>query len=103
MYEKDLETFNEKKQQRDKLNQWRIRPHPKRLAPILYRLGDEVLGRVAKIYPTYALVDVGSTCYGILHARDISDDWTPDVKSALKLGLLLLLFRNGLPGCSYWH
>ncbi|CDR97446.1 hypothetical protein, conserved [Babesia bigemina] len=65
---------------------WKIKKHRKRLNPVLYRVGEKVKGRVAITFPTYALVDVGSTSYGVLHARDMSEGWIDRVDHSLSSG-----------------
>lgn len=65
---------------------WKIRPHRKRLSPVLFRVGEKLKGRVAVTFPTYALVDVGSTSYGVLHARDMSEGWIDRVDHSISSG-----------------
>ncbi|GBE58536.1 RNA-binding S1 domain-containing protein [Babesia ovata] len=65
---------------------WKIKKHRKRLNPVLFRVGEKVKGRVAITFPTYALVDVGSTSYGVLHARDMSEGWIDRVDHSITSG-----------------
>ncbi|KAK2196287.1 bifunctional Nucleic acid-binding [Babesia duncani] len=65
---------------------WKIKRNPKRLSPHFFAIGEKVKGRVAVTFPSYALIDVGATCYGVLHARDISDGWIERVDLFLHSG-----------------
>ncbi|KAK1933357.1 hypothetical protein X943_003292 [Babesia divergens] len=65
---------------------WKIKPHRKRLSPVLFRVGERLKGRVAIAFPTYALVDIGSTSYGVLHARDMSEGWIDRVDHSVSSG-----------------
>ncbi|GIX61225.1 S1 RNA binding domain-containing protein [Babesia caballi] len=65
---------------------WRMARHGRRLDPVLFRVGEKLKGRVAVAFPTYALVDVGSTSYGVLHARDMSEGWIDRVDHSVSSG-----------------
>ncbi|ORM40039.1 Heme ligase [Babesia sp. Xinjiang] len=65
---------------------WKLTRNRRRLDPVLFRIGEKVKGRVAVTFPTYALVDIGSTSYGVLHARDMSEGWIDRVDHSVSSG-----------------
>ncbi|XP_953511.1 uncharacterized protein TA11085 [Theileria annulata] len=80
----DLDVINNKpNQQKPK---WKIRNNKKRFDVCHFKVGEKVKGRVSSVFPTYALVDIGSTKYAVLHARDLSLGWVDRVDLTLTPG-----------------
>ncbi|AFZ81726.1 S1 RNA binding domain-containing protein [Theileria equi strain WA] len=77
MVNHDMDLLNEDPDNHSKNREenFRISKNYKRLNPDFYTIGEVVKGRVYMVFPTYALVDIGSVCYGVLHARDMSNSW----------------------------
>ncbi|GFE53559.1 RNA binding protein, putative [Babesia ovis] len=83
LMQRSLDPYGRPRHLRQKWNMTRNR---RRLDPVLFRVGEKVKGRVAVAFPTYALVDVGSTSYGVLHARDMSEGWIDRVDHSVSSG-----------------
>ncbi|UVC54399.1 hypothetical protein MACJ_003941 [Theileria orientalis] len=62
---------------------WVIRNDRNRFDTCFFKIGERILGRVSRVFPTYALVDIGCTKYGVLHARDMSRGWVDRVDLTL--------------------
>ncbi|UKK03010.2 hypothetical protein MACK_003112 [Theileria orientalis] len=62
---------------------WVIRDQRNRFDTWFFKIGERILGRVSRVFPTYALVDIGCTKYGVLHARDMSKGWVDRVDLTL--------------------
>ncbi|BAM41672.1 uncharacterized protein TOT_040000053 [Theileria orientalis strain Shintoku] len=62
---------------------WVIRNNRNRFDTCYFKIGERILGRVSRVFPTYALVDIGCTKYGVLHARDMSKGWVDRVDLTL--------------------
>ncbi|EDO08528.1 S1 RNA binding domain family protein [Babesia bovis T2Bo] len=91
MVEHDLELYAERSVDKygrpeHRRQKWKMTRHRRRLDPVLFRVGERIKGRVAVAFPTYALVDVGATSYGVLHARDMSEGWIDRVDHSVSSG-----------------
>lgn len=63
-----------------------LQPHPWQLAAEKYTPGTIVTGKVARILPYGAFVDLGNGIDGLLHISNISWDWLADINQVVKPG-----------------
>lgn len=63
-----------------------LQPHPWQLAAEKYAPGTVVTGKVARILPYGAFVELGDGIDGLLHISNISWEWLQDINKAVKIG-----------------
>lgn len=63
-----------------------LQPHPWQVAAEKYTPGTIVKGKVARILPFGAFVELGDGIDGLLHISNISWDWLSDITQVIKIG-----------------
>lgn len=63
-----------------------LQPHPWQIASEKYAAGTVVKGKVARILPYGAFVELGDGIDGLLHISNISWDWLADITKAVQIG-----------------
>jgi len=63
-----------------------LQPHPWQIASEKYAAGTIVTGKVARILPYGAFIELGDNIDGLLHISNISWDWLADINKAVKVG-----------------
>ena len=63
-----------------------LQPHPWQVAAEKYTPGTVVKGKVARILPFGAFVELGDGIDGLLHISNISWDWLSDINQVVKIG-----------------
>ena len=63
-----------------------LQPHPRQIAAEKYTPGTVVKGKVARILPFGAFVELGDGIDGLLHISNISWDWLSDITQVIKIG-----------------
>ena len=63
-----------------------LQPHPWQLAAEKFAPGTVVTGKVARILPYGAFVELGDGIDGLLHISNISWEWLQDINKAVKIG-----------------
>ncbi|MBO7160517.1 MAG: S1 RNA-binding domain-containing protein, partial [Paludibacteraceae bacterium] len=63
-----------------------LQPHPWQIASEKYTAGTVVKGKVARILPYGAFVELGDGIDGLLHISNISWDWLADITKAVQIG-----------------
>ncbi|MBR5250572.1 MAG: bifunctional 4-hydroxy-3-methylbut-2-enyl diphosphate reductase/30S ribosomal protein S1, partial [Clostridia bacterium] len=63
-----------------------LQPHPWQIASEKYAAGTVVTGKVARILPYGAFIELGDNIDGLLHISNISWDWLADINKAVKVG-----------------
>jgi len=63
-----------------------LQPHPWQIASEKYTPGTVVKGKVARILPYGAFVELGNGIDGLLHISNISWDWLADITKAVQIG-----------------
>lgn len=63
-----------------------LQPHPWQLAAEKYPAGAIVTGKVARILPYGAFVELGDNIDGLLHISNISWEWLADINKVIKVG-----------------
>lgn len=63
-----------------------LQPHPWQIAAEKYTPGTVVKGKVARILPFGAFVELGDGIDGLLHISNISWDWLSDITQVIKIG-----------------
>ena len=63
-----------------------LQPHPWQIAAEKYVPGYVLTGKIARILPYGAFIDLGNGIDGLLHISNVSWDWLSDINQALKVG-----------------
>ena len=63
-----------------------LQPEPWQLAAEKFHVGAKVVGKVARIMPFGAFVELEKHIDGLLHVSNVSWEWLDDINKALKIG-----------------
>lgn len=63
-----------------------LQPKPWEIAAEKFAVGNVVTGKVARIMPFGAFVELGHNIDGLLHISNVSWEWLDDINKALKVG-----------------
>ena len=63
-----------------------LQPEPWQVAAEKFHVGSKVVGRVARIMPFGAFVELDKNIDGLLHVSNVSWEWLDDINKALKIG-----------------
>ncbi len=63
-----------------------LQPEPWQLAEEKFPIGAIVAGKVARIMPFGAFVELDKNIDGLLHVSNVSWEWLDDINKALKIG-----------------
>lgn len=63
-----------------------LQPQPWELAAEKFNVGAKVVGKVARIMPFGAFVELDKHIDGLLHVSNVSWEWLDDINNALKVG-----------------
>ena len=63
-----------------------LQPKPWEVAAEKFAVGNVVTGKVARIMPFGAFIELGNNIDGLLHISNVSWEWLDDINKALKVG-----------------